>query len=96
MTPDVGLRVEVNGRTSARVRQGDRVRFVVDGVDPATHTLEVDFEGSGQWTRIDETTFVHIYRQPGRFATAVRAGDLTAIANVHVTRVTGTGGGGFF
>jgi len=92
---NTALSVQINGRTAVTVPQGDRVRLCVDGSHP-TDDLEVDFEGSGAWERVESATFVHTYPRPGRFAVAVRSGGHTAVAHLKVTRVTGTGGGGLF
>jgi hypothetical protein len=90
------LTLEINGQTSATIRQGDAVTFEVllDGA-PAGEVL-VDFEGSGAWVRAKGPVFRRAYREPGRFVATVRCRDDTASASVSVTRVSVTGGTGLF
>jgi hypothetical protein len=96
MTSDGALVVLVNDATTATVRQGDRVRFEVRSADGPVDELEVDYEGAGDWRAVSGPEFVRVYPRAGRFAAVVRAGNLCATVNVRVTRVTGTGGAGFF
>jgi hypothetical protein len=90
------LTLEINGQTSASIRQGDVARFevLVDG-DSAGEVL-VDFEGSGAWETAQGPVFRRTYREPGRFVATVRSGNDSASARVRVTRVTVTGGAGLF
>jgi hypothetical protein len=87
------LTLQVNGQTSATVRQGDRVDFDI-GANAAG--VEIDFEGSGAWTPAAGSKLHHVFRQAGRFVAAARRGGDIAQVMIHVTRVTGTGGAGIF
>ncbi|MEX1007393.1 MAG: hypothetical protein WD271_06065 [Acidimicrobiia bacterium] len=90
------LTLEINGQTSATVRQGDVASFEVllDG-GPAAEVL-VDFEGSGAWEPAQGPVFCRGYQRAGRFVATVRCGDDTASARVRVTPVSVTGGAGLF
>lgn len=90
------LTLEINGQSSATIRQGDTANFeVLVGGDPVD-VLLVDFEGSGRWEQAVGPVFRRTYREPGRFVATVRCGGETASARVRVTRVSVTGGAGIF
>jgi hypothetical protein len=90
------LTLEIDGRPSTTIRQGDAATFEVrlDG-RPAEEVL-VDFEGTGRWEPARGAVFRRTYREPGRFLVTARCGDEMATARVHVTRVSVTGGVGIF